>query len=202
MGLSIEQKIEDYQKKIVIKQNISLGGIIITLTVLVLFLLPFLKSYSINPHEFSSLNTQDLLIFLVVIIFVLIIWLLQYLSNIHIIKDMSNGSIIVQKRSLKNESIVFRKEENPSLKLSKLPFILFLFTKQKFILSIVSNSKRIILNPDITIRWLTIRGSYYRNRNDPRWTFAKEDAENISNFLGIPLSNEIGGANEATEYYK
>jgi hypothetical protein len=116
----------------------------------------------------------------------------QYLSSVCIIKDTSSGLIDLQKKLLGRKSIVFNKDENLTLKLSKLPLLFSLFTKQRFILSIISNDKSITLNPG--------NGWHLSSRNNAEWMFTKEDAKNISIFLGIPLLNENESVDQTTKY--
>jgi len=192
MGLKIEQKIEGYKKKIIIKKKIDLIGTSFLLIVFFIVFNPFYQAYLNNPNQFSSKDTHFLMFYIFIIIF---FKLLNYPSRIFIIKDLSSGTIDLQKKILKSKSIIFHKDEKITLKLSKI-FMLPLLISQKYILSLNSGDKSIILDPSITSQSFGTKGKRILSRRNTQWLFTKENAESISRFFDIPLLIEGEGVSQ------
>jgi hypothetical protein len=175
LWLNIEQKIEGYQKKIIIAYNRKILAVFFT--VVLIFLIYIL----INIHDY----------FIVVIYILLIPSQLGFFSpKICIIKNMSDNSITIQKQSiLNNETIAFKNEENPILKLFRV------MPAGNFALVIVSKNKKATLNPANPPFPFRVGVRYNQ------WRFTKKDAKNISNFLNIPLSSEIKNVSDGRDEY-
>jgi len=196
MGLKIEQKLEGHQKRIIIKKKVNFIEIIFIVFMFSIFLNPFYEEYINNPEQFSFENKKFLIFFIIIM---LMSYLLQYKNCILVIKDLSSGTIDLQKKILKNKSTIFHKDEKIILKLSKI-FMPFSLKSQKYILSLNSDKKSIIFDPTLASQLFCTKGRKNLNRRNTQWLFTKEDAEVISRFLEIPLLIEDEGGNQTIKH--
>lgn len=185
---NIEQKTEGYQRKVTITNNTKRWAIVFT--IMMLF---FVYIFLIIGHNYS--------------IFILISCLFippqigSFSKKTCIIKSTTDNSIIVRKQAiLKNETIIYKNVEKPYLKLFKFPSIIGSTYTDKslpdhFALAIISSDKITLLRfQDPAFPFYYGSPIYYGIRwydtilmlND------REEAENISTFLSLPLLNEIG----------
>lgn len=197
----IEQKTEGFKKIIFIKQKLTLWEMVMYPVFFSFFLSPFYMVYANDPTFFSRMKAEDLFFFLLVMSIIVISLIVQLRSCINITQDGATGSITLEKKSFRTRSYIFNQTENPSLRLSKMPFMSFLFSKPRYILSILSSGKRIIVNPDVILQGFATRERYRYGRNNAVWTFTEEEARSISNYLNIPLVLGVGDFKETKEYF-
>lgn len=188
MGLNIEQKIEGCKKKIIIKKKINVIEIAFFLLIFSLVFNPFYQAYLDNPDQFSTGDIYFLIFIAATIIF---FCSLQYLSRMFIIKDLSNGTIDLQKKIFKTKSYIFCKDERTVLELSKI-FMIPLLMKQRYVISMKSGMKSVAMNmnPDFTLQLFGSKIERIFSKRNSQWLFTKEDAEIIARFLEIPLLTE------------
>lgn len=200
MKVDIDFKVEEFKKKVIIKQRINGINIFQTflpLVILFIFLKPF---YSVYLNDSGKLSTEIVIPFLLIIIFIFLSQFMQYLSRIYIIKDINTGFIKLQKKHLLTKSVIFNKNEEPRLRLSKSIFQLF--GNKKSTLFIETKNRKEILDVDLISQLFDTKKWYLRNRNEAFWMFTEKNAKDISQFIEIPLLSEEEFKKQALNYIK
>lgn len=179
--LDIEQKTENQQKKIIITHNRKRLAAIFLIALFFLVFIFFISGYNY---------------FLFIVIFCLaILPQIGFLSKkMCIIENISDNSIIIRKQSIfKSEITVYKKEENPALKL-----IFKDSQTNQFGLAITSNNKMTILSfidppfPFYYSHYYRTQYSVYEGRRYGYiLRFSEMEVRNISNFLDMPTSGKI-----------
>jgi len=188
-----EQKTEGSKKTIFIKPSVG-----IVEKILIAALIAFLYVLSVVLGGFSFAEKVRLFILAIIaspFFISLITW--HYKGRVRITKDIATGSLTIEKGIFKLESYVFKKKEDPDVRLIGLDVSVLIWDKWPYILIINSEDrrKRIMIDPGGPLegrltkwaRWNVLRG-YKWIFFGHIWGFSEKDAKTISDFLGIPFA--------------
>jgi len=179
--IDIKQKTESKQKKIIITYNRKRIAILFIAT---LFFLAYV----------FLIASRDYFVFIIGFCILTPTEVGFFSKKTYIIKNISDNSIIIQKQSiLKSETTIYKKEENPSLKLIFKDSL-----TDKFDLVIVSRNKMTTLGfidspfPFNNYgHYFTRHSTYEDNLRGHTLSFSKIEVGSISNFLDISISGKI-----------
>lgn len=190
----VKQKQEGSKKIIILRLKF---GIIEKVCTFIFFVFIFLSL--IKFDDFSSVGKAEYIIFAPFAIFIIIFWILTiYKAEVRITKDISTGSLTIERGVFKLWSYVFKKEEKPNIKLTVDLRAYWPFLKIKtWIPMIISDRTRIRMEPGLLgetrlTKWYRYRlflDNYHFNN---RWTFTEKDIKNIADYLEIPIDPEKG----------
>ena len=180
----LEKKDENYNKKVIFRNGIN-EFLLLTFGLLVLlFIIPILERE-------QAIIFQHQIFFYYIIPFAILIMILKIFDKRYIIKNISNGLLTIKQRSILrigDTEINFKKEEEPKLKIyeSRNNYI---FLKGYKLLIVTNKNKSKLVYPWNDWDFGFSFGDYRSYES------CQKVAENLSKFIGIPFSKEIGTYN-------